>query len=105
MPKYFSENYVISSPILSENPPKNVFTENWRVFYIEIKWRPNKRKKGLRQKLKNYFPKIKWRPKKKVFTAFTVIWDYIRAEFEEFLCADRLFFVWSSSAQISMGER
>ena len=38
--------------------------------------------------------------KKEVFTA---IWDYVRPEFVEFICADRPIFVWSSSAPISMG--
>ena len=33
------------------------------------------------------------------------MWDYIRPDFAEFIRADRPFFVWSSSAQISMGGR
>ena len=40
-------------------------------------------------------------PQKKVVTA---IWDYIRPKFVGFIRADRPFFIWSSSVQISMGE-
>ena len=39
---------------------------------------------------------------KKVFIA---IWDYIRPEFEGFIRAEKPFFFWSSSAQISVGAR
>ena len=47
-------------------------------------------------------PRNRMKTKKRVFTA---IWDYIRPDFVEFIRADRQFFVWSSSAEISMGER
>ena len=50
----------------------------------------------------SFFPEIRWRPKKKVFIA---VWDYIRPELVGFIRAGWLFFVWSSSAQISMGGR
>ena len=45
MRKYFSGNHVFPSPKSSEDQKKKVFTENWRVFVPEIKWRP--KKKGL----------------------------------------------------------
>ena len=45
-------------------------------------------------------PKSDEDQKKKVFTA---IWHYIRPELVGFICANRHFFVWSSSAKISMG--
>ena len=74
MRKYFSRNYVIPFPKLNEDQ-KKAFVENWR---------------------------IRWRPKKK--KVFTAIWDYIWPEFVGFIRAGWLFFVWSSSAQISMGK-
>ena len=58
---------------------KKVFAENWCVFSL---------KSGEDQ------------TKKKVFTA---ILDYIRPEFKGFMHAGWLFFISSSSAQISMG--
>ena len=49
-------------------------------------------------------PKLSEDQKKKE-KVFTALWDYIRPEFVGFSSADWPFFVWSSSAQISMGGR
>ena len=93
MRKYFSKDYVIPSPKLNEDP-KN-------------------RNKGLRRELKCFFPEIRWRPKKRSSPIVEVyfprnqftpaIWDDIRPEFVRLIHAGWLFFVWLSSAQISMG--
>ena len=34
--KYFSENYVITSPKLNEHQKKDVFAENWSVFLRKL---------------------------------------------------------------------
>ena len=65
------------------------------------------KKKGLRQKLKGFFPEIRWRPKQKQKKekVFTAIWDYIGPEIVGFIRAGWLLIVSSSSTQISMGGR
>ena len=65
-----------------------------------IEWRP--KKKGLRRKLKCFFPEIRWIPKKKGLHRSLGLY---RPEFVRFIRAGWLFFVWTSSAPISMGGR
>ena len=52
--------------------------------------------------MEHLFPQIQVKAKKNGFIA---IWDYIRPEFEGLIRADKPFFVWPSSAQISVGAR
>ena len=75
MRKYFSRNYVIPSPKSSKDQKKKVFTEKKKEFLSP--------KSGEDQKKISFL-------------------DHIWPEFVGFICSGWLYFVWSSSAQISI---
>ena len=58
--------------------------------------------KSTLKEIMQFRPRNSEQTKKKIFTA---IWDYIPPEFVGFIRADKPFFVWSSSIQISMRGR
>ena len=79
--KKFSGNDVFSTPKLNED---------------------QKQEKCLRRKLKSFFPEIRWRPKKRSSPQFATIFN---RKFVGSLSPCWLFFLWSSSAQLSMEGR
>ena len=59
MRKYFSGNYVIPFPKSSgDQTKKKVFTENWRVFLPEFKWK--QKKKSFSPQFGTIFGRILW---------------------------------------------
>ena len=69
-----------------------------------MEWRPQT-KKGLRRKLKSFFPEIRWRPKRKKERSspqFVTIFGKI---FVWSFSPGWLFFLWFSSAQLSVRGR
>ena len=78
--KSSSKNSEFLPPKSSEDQKKKVFVGKFRVFV----------------------PEIEWRPKKKVLHRNLGL--FILPEFVGFISADKLFFFWSFSTQLSIGE-
>ena len=85
---------------------KKVFAGKWSDFFPKS---GKDQKKGLRRKLKSFYPEIRWKPQKRSSREIEVFSPQFATifgrKFAGSFSTGWLFFLWSSSAQLLMGER